>query len=47
MEAALSTDPDSAELLKLKEDLVQVIELTKELIAAQTEGSGEGSSSGS
>lgn len=35
VEAALTTDPDSAELLKLKEDLVQVIDLTKELIAAQ------------
>jgi hypothetical protein len=30
VEAALSTDPDSAELLKLKEDLVQVIELRQD-----------------
>ena len=35
MEAALTIDADNAELLKLKEDLVQVIDLTKELITAQ------------
>jgi len=35
VEAALLADPESGELLKLKDDLEQVIELTKELIAAQ------------
>jgi len=35
VEAALLADPESGELLKLKEDLQQVIELTKELVAAQ------------
>ena len=35
MEAALTIDADNAELLKLKEDLVQMIDLTKELISAQ------------
>lgn len=37
VEAALTIDPDSAELLKLKDDLIQVIDLTKELIASQAE----------
>jgi len=35
VDAALLADPESGELLKLKEDLTQVIDLTKELIAAQ------------
>jgi len=35
VEAALLADPESGELLKLKEDLCQVIDLTKELISAQ------------
>ena len=34
VEAALLADPESGELQKLKEDLVQVIELTRELITA-------------
>ena len=43
----MTSDPESAELLKLKEDLVQVIDLTKELIAAQEEdGPSEGTSAG-
>ncbi len=46
VEAALTSDPECAELLKLKEDLVQVIDLTTELISAQGEGPSEGSSSG-
>ncbi|XP_004522935.1 survival of motor neuron-related-splicing factor 30 [Ceratitis capitata] len=37
VEAGLQTDPDNAELLKLKEDLVEVIELTKDLIRTQLE----------
>lgn len=37
MEAALLTDPDNGELLKLKEDLVEVIELTRDLIKTQLE----------
>jgi hypothetical protein len=41
----LTTDPESAELLKLKEDLLQVIDLTKELIAAQTDGPSSGAGS--
>ena len=35
MEAALTNDPSDAELLKLKKDLVEVIELTNDLIRAQ------------
>jgi len=34
VEAALLADPDSSELQKLKDDLVQVIDLTRELITA-------------
>lgn len=37
VEAALITDPDNSELLKLKEDLVEVIELTRDLIKTQFE----------
>lgn len=37
MEAALLTDPENSELLKLKEDLVEVIELTRDLIKTQLE----------
>ncbi|XP_063700225.1 survival of motor neuron-related-splicing factor 30 [Culicoides brevitarsis] len=37
VKAALSTDPDNEELLKLKSDLEEVIELTKDLIRAQNE----------
>lgn len=35
MEAALLTDPQNEELLKLKTDLEEVIELTKDLIKTQ------------
>ncbi|XP_037082969.1 survival of motor neuron-related-splicing factor 30-like [Pollicipes pollicipes] len=35
VEAALTNDPTDAELLKLKKDLVEVIELTNDLIRAQ------------
>ena len=35
VEVALTADPDSSELLKLKEDLEQVIQLTRELISSQ------------
>ncbi len=42
VEVALTADPDNAELLKLKEDLSQVIQLTKDLISQQVEkGAGE------
>lgn len=37
VEAALLTDPENGELLKLKEDLVEVIELTRDLIKTQLE----------
>uniref|UniRef100_A0A182IPL4 Survival of motor neuron-related-splicing factor 30 n=1 Tax=Anopheles atroparvus TaxID=41427 RepID=A0A182IPL4_ANOAO len=37
VEAALLTDPENSELLKLKQDLDEVIELTKDLIKAQLE----------
>lgn len=37
VEAALLTDPENSELLKLKEDLVEVIELTRDLIKTQLE----------
>ncbi|XP_055607697.1 survival of motor neuron-related-splicing factor 30 [Uranotaenia lowii] len=37
VEAALQTDPSNGELLKLKTDLEEVIDLTKELIRAQQE----------
>lgn len=37
MEAALLTDPANAELLKLKQDLDEVIELTRDLIKTQLE----------
>ena len=33
VEAALTSDPANSELLKLKADLEQVIDLTKELVA--------------
>ena len=36
VEAALTTDADNSELLTLKADLEQVIDLTNELISAQT-----------
>nr|CAG4650589.1 EOG090X0GY1 [Sida crystallina] len=36
VEAALTADPTNEELLKLKQDLVEVISLTNELISAQT-----------
>jgi survival-of-motor-neuron-related-splicing factor 30 len=42
VEAALTTDPSNEELLKLKNDLTEVIELTKELV----DQSGPGSSGG-
>lgn len=35
VEAALQTDSTNSELLKLKEDLIEVIELTKDLIKTQ------------
>lgn len=35
MEAALLTDPENQELLKLKSDLEEVIELTQDLIKTQ------------
>lgn len=35
VEAALTTTPDDPELLKLKKDLEEVIELTTELIKSQ------------
>ena len=35
VEAALTTNPDNEELLKLKADLEEVITLTKDLIKAQ------------
>lgn len=35
MEAALLTDPENSELLKLKQDLEEVIELTRDLIKTQ------------
>lgn len=37
VEAALLTDPDNSELLKLKKDLEEVIELTRDLIKTQLE----------
>ena len=37
MEAALQTDPENSELLKLKQDLEEVIELTRDLIRTQLE----------
>jgi len=37
VEAALLADPESGELQKLKEDLLQVIDLTKELVQASAE----------
>ena len=39
VEAALSADPDNSELVKLKEDLTQVIDLTKEFLDQQSAGS--------
>merc|ERR1739838_805291 len=36
VEAALTSDPSNAELLKLKDDLTEVINLTKNLIETQT-----------
>lgn len=38
VEAALLTDPENSELLKLKDDLVEVIELTQDLIKTQQNG---------
>lgn len=35
VEAALLTDPDNSELQKLKQDLIEVTELTRDLIKAQ------------
>lgn len=35
MEAALQTDPENSELLKLKQDLDEVIDLTRDLIKTQ------------
>lgn len=46
VEAALTSDPDNQELIALKADLVQVIELTQELIDQQR-SSVEASSSSS
>jgi survival-of-motor-neuron-related-splicing factor 30 len=43
VEVALTAEPGNAELLKLKEDLEQVIQLTKDLISAQLD---QGSSKG-
>lgn len=37
VEAALLTDPDNEELLKLKTDLEEVIDLTRDLIKSQLE----------
>lgn len=37
VEAALLTDPENSELLKLKKDLEEVIELTRDLIKTQLE----------
>lgn len=37
MEAALLTDPENSELLKLKQDLEEVIDLTRDLIKTQLE----------
>ena len=34
---SVDTDPESGELQKLKEDLLQVIDLTKELVQASAE----------
>ncbi|XP_028821739.1 survival of motor neuron-related-splicing factor 30 [Denticeps clupeoides] len=46
VEAALSTDPDNEDLLKLQKDLQEVIELTKDLLSSQpTEGVSTSSSS--
>lgn len=36
MEAALVSDPTNDELLKLKTDLTEVIDLTKDLLAQQS-----------
>ncbi len=42
VEVALTADPENGELLKLKEDLSQVIQLTKDLISQQVvQGGGE------
>lgn len=35
VEAALSTDPDNQDLMKLQKDLQEVIELTKDLLTSQ------------
>ncbi|KRG00710.1 survival of motor neuron-related-splicing factor 30 isoform X2 [Drosophila mojavensis] len=37
VEAALQTDPSNEELLKLKDDLEEVIKLTRDLIKTQLE----------
>lgn len=37
VEAALLTDPENTELLKLQQDLEEVIELTRDLIKTQLE----------
>jgi len=42
VDAALTTDPGNDELLKLKTDLQEVIDLTKELLTQSSEPSGTG-----
>ncbi len=42
VEVALTADPDNPELTKLKEDLEQVLQLTKDLISQQVEQGGGG-----
>jgi len=44
VESALTTDPDNQELTKLKEDLLEVIALTKQLMASEGESEGNSSS---
>lgn len=45
VEAALSTDPENEDLLKLQKDLQEVIELTKDLVSQPTEGTTPSNSS--
>ncbi|XP_064653163.1 survival of motor neuron-related-splicing factor 30-like [Lineus longissimus] len=45
VEAALTTDPDNEELLKLKTDLLEVLQLTKELVSVQSTTTDASSSS--
>jgi len=47
VEAALTAEPTNEELLKLKQDLLEVIALTNELINAQKEVEDEGKTKGS